>query len=97
MDVGTSDFNPVTEFLVPFAISDAALFHSLMCFSSSLVDARVGRDTSGPTTLYHMGNAITMINDALNNTQHAISDEVLATICLVAANNVSVAKTLDEN
>jgi hypothetical protein len=66
-DIENADFNPVTEFLVPFAISDAALFDSLMCFSSSLIDARVGRDTSGPTTLYHMGNAIKMINDALNN------------------------------
>jgi hypothetical protein len=97
VDIGTRDFNPVTEFLVPFAISDAALFHSLMCFSSSLVDARVGRDTSGPTTLYHMGNAITMINDALNDTQRAVSDAVLATICLVAANNVSIAEVLEVN
>lgn len=89
--------NPVTERLLPLAISDAALFHSLMSFSSSLLDERSGRKTPGTTALFHLGCAIRLLNEALNDTKCAASDKVLATICLVAGHNVSGIRSLPDS
>ena len=85
--------NPVTSILVPLALKDAAIFHGLLAFSASLVDARSGRTTASTTTLFHRVNAIRLINRSLDNMQQATSDNVLASIIFLSGSDVCRAAT----
>ncbi|KAE9364845.1 hypothetical protein N431DRAFT_489314 [Stipitochalara longipes BDJ] len=80
--------NPVTEILIPLAISDAAMFYALIAFSSSLMDARSRRNSPSTTTLLHRGSAIRLLQESMNDKLQAVSDKVLATICLVSCSHI---------
>jgi hypothetical protein len=80
--------NPVAEALVPLALNDAAMFHALLAFSSSLIDARSGRKTGSTATLIHRVNAIGLINQSTNDIQAATSNKALASIMFVSGSDV---------
>ena len=77
-------------------ISNAAMFHALLAFSSSMVDSSYGRKTPSTRTLEHMGSAIMLVNEALDDTQNATDDKVLLTICLMTGSHVSRPKKSPE-
>ncbi|KAE9363350.1 hypothetical protein N431DRAFT_423933 [Stipitochalara longipes BDJ] len=79
--------NPVTQVLVPLAIKHASMFHALLAFSSSLMDARSGRTTGSATTLAHRVNTIRLINESIQDIQQATSDTILASICFLQASD----------
>jgi hypothetical protein len=64
------------------------MFHALLAFSSSLMDARSGRKTGSATTLTHRVNAIRLMNESMQDIQQATSDTVLASICFLQASDV---------
>jgi hypothetical protein len=78
----------VTKVLVPLALNSAAMLHSLLAYSSSLMDARSGRKKGSTTTLVHTINAVRLINESMNDIQQATSDAILAGIILVSGSNV---------
>jgi hypothetical protein len=80
--------NPVVEVLVPLALNDAAMFHALLAFSSSLIDTRSGRKTGSTATLIHRVNAIRLTNQSMNDIQAATSDKALASIMFVSGSDV---------
>jgi hypothetical protein len=80
--------NPLTEILVPFALSDAAVFHAVLAFFSSFADARSGRKTESTTTLTHRVTAISLIKESMSDVQQATSDKVLASLCYIGGSNV---------
>jgi hypothetical protein len=80
--------NPVTKVLVPLALNDPPMFHALLAFSSSLMDARSGRKTGSATTLAHRVNAIRLMNKSMQDIQQATSDTILASICFLQASDV---------
>jgi hypothetical protein len=71
---------PVAKVLVPLALNDASIFHAILSFSSSLIDARSGRITESDTTLVHRVNAIRPMNQSLQDIQQATNDTVVASI-----------------
>jgi Fungal specific transcription factor domain len=82
--------NPLAEVLVPLALTNEAMFHSLLAFASSLLDAHSGYKTGSTTTLLHRIHAMRLINESLNDPHRATSDTVLASICFVSATDVSM-------
>ncbi|KAN0098979.1 hypothetical protein V8E51_014642 [Hyaloscypha variabilis] len=88
IESATKASNPIFDIFLPLFISDAALFHAVLCFSSSLVDTSNGLKTAGPTTLVHMNSAIKLVSEALNNREQALSDKLLATICMITASHI---------
>jgi hypothetical protein len=80
--------NSVTKVLVPLALNNAAILHSLLAYSSSLMDARSGCKTGSTTTLVHTVNAIRLINESMNDTRQATSNEILSSIIIVSGSNV---------
>jgi hypothetical protein len=80
--------NHVTNFLIPLALNNAAMLHSLLAYSSSLWDARSGLNKGSPTTMVHTINAIRLINESMNDIRQVTSDAILASVILVSASNV---------
>jgi len=78
----------VTRVLVPLALNNAAMLHSLLAYSSSLMDVRSGNNTGSTTTLVHTVNAIRLINESMNDIRQAISNEILSSIIIVGGSNV---------
>jgi len=78
----------VTKVLVPLALNNPAMLHSLLAYSSSLLDARSGGNTGGTTTLVHTVNAIRLINESMNDIRQATSNEILSSIIIVGGSNV---------
>jgi hypothetical protein len=81
--------NPAMDAFLLVVIRDPAMFHALLTVSSSLMDSSYGRKTPSTRTLEHMGSAITLVNESLNDSQQATRDRVLLTICLMTASHVS--------
>jgi hypothetical protein len=73
-------------------ISDPAMLHGWIAFSSSLMDARSGRQAPTSATLFHLGHSMRLLNNALSDPRYAASEQVCTTICLLAAHNVSQAQ-----
>jgi hypothetical protein len=78
----------VAKALVPLALNNAAMLHSLLAYSSSLMDARSGRKTGSTTTMVYTVNAIRLINEAMGDIQQATSNEILSSIIIVGGSNV---------
>ena len=81
-DTMTMDF-------ISLAISNEAMFHALMAFSSARVDATDGRQMPSYRTLLHTGSAIRQLNAALNDMEQTTSDAIIAAVCLVGGSHVS--------
>ncbi|PMD29986.1 hypothetical protein L207DRAFT_233190 [Hyaloscypha variabilis F] len=79
--------NPAMDAFLLVVIRDPAMFHALLTVSSSLMDSSYGRKTPSTRTLEHMGSAITLVNESLNDSQQATRDRVLLTICLMTASH----------
>jgi len=81
--------SPLITSLVPLARSNEAFLHCLLCLAASQYTLANGVTTPRAWEIYHRGEAFKLLMAALSDPKRATSDEVIASILVLGAHDVS--------
>lgn len=87
--LGTQDKNPITTEWIHHALIDPALFQSILFHASVHLDHKLNRPWS-PTTIYHRGETIRLLNERLITEEAWTDDNMIAAVGLFGNAGVSL-------
>ena len=76
--------NPLTKLWLPYALQDSTLFLATLAFAAAHLEV-LGGNYKSPRTLLHKGNSIKAINAKLADQEHALSNETIGAVAMLAA------------
>ena len=76
--------NPLTKIWLPYALQDPTLFLATLTFAAVHLEIMSGNYQS-PRTLFHKGDSIRALNAKLGNREHALSNEAIGAVAMLAA------------
>ena len=86
VDHGISE-NPLTKIWLPYALQDSTLFLATLTFAVAHLEILSGNYKS-PTTLLNKGKSIKAVNAKLMDSEHALSNETVGSVAMLAAMEV---------
>jgi hypothetical protein len=84
----TGEESPLNKSWVPLAMTDPALFHSLLLTATHSYSIMSTEETMGLRPFYHRGESIRLINEAMRDEERATADAVIAAVLNTAAYEV---------
>lgn len=79
--------NPLTKIWLPYALQDPTLFIATLTFAVAHLEILSGKYKS-PRTLCHKGKSIKAVNAKLRHREHALSNETIGAVAMLAAMEV---------
>ena len=79
--------NPLTKIWLPYALQDYTLFLTTLTFAVAHLEILSGNYKS-PKTLLNKGQAIKAVNAKLRDSEHALSNETIGAVAMLAAMEV---------
>lgn len=79
--------NPLTKIWLPYALQDYTLFLATLTFAVAHLEILSGNYKS-PRTLLHKGHLIKAVNAKLRDREHALSNETIGAVAMLAAMEV---------
>jgi len=70
--------------LLPMAISNAALFHAVLCIAAAHFNLYSKRDTFNTHSIYHRNQSIHLLQTVLEDKDNSCSDQTVSTVLLLA-------------
>lgn len=86
VDLGSGE-NPLTKIWLPYALQDYTLFLATVTFAVTHLEILSGNYKS-PRTLLHKGKLIKALNAKLGDREHALSNETIGAVAMLAAMEV---------
>lgn len=80
--------NPLTKIWLPYALQDSTLFLATLTFAEVHLEIMSGNYKSR-RTLLHKGDSIKAVNAKLGDRGHALSNEAIGAVAMLAAMEVS--------
>lgn len=85
---------PLITRLLQAAEDNQGLLHAILCVSSSFISLQLNRRSPSALELFHRGQAIQLLNQAIKDPEKSMSDDTVATIIVVAAHDVNITLTM---
>ena len=82
------DQNPLTKIWLPYALQDSTLFLATLNFAEVHLEI-LSRKCNSPRVLLHKGHSIRAVNARLMDRKHALSNETIGAVAMLAAIEVS--------
>lgn len=82
--------NPLTKTWLPYALQDSTLFLATLTFAAAHLEILSGNYKSS-RTLFHKGDSIKAVNAKLGDREHALSNETIGAVAMLAAMEVRYA------
>ena len=79
--------NPLTKTWLPYAMQDSTLFLATLTFAAAHLEILSGNYKS-PRTLLHKSHSIIAVNAKLGDREHALSNETIGAVAMLAAMEV---------
>ena len=79
--------DPLTKTWLPYALQDSTLFLATLTFAGTHLEILSGNYKS-PKTLIHKGLSIQAVNAKLGDREHALSNETIGAVAMLAAMEV---------
>lgn len=86
VDQGSGE-NPLTKIWLPYALQDSTLFMATVTLAVAHLEILSGNYES-PRTLLHKGDSIKAVNAKLGDCEHALSNETIGAVAMLAAMEV---------
>ncbi len=81
--------SPLNKYWLPLALTDPALFHSVLLTATHSYSIMSTEGTLGLRPFYHRGESIRLIKEAMHDEKRATHDTVIAAVLNTAAYEVS--------
>ena len=79
--------NPLTKIWLPYALQDSTLFQATLSFAEVHLDVLAGNYNS-QRAIIHKGHSIRAVNAKLRDSEHALSNETIGAVAMLAASEV---------
>lgn len=79
--------NPLTERWLPYAMQDSTLFLATLTFAELHLEV-LSRNYKSRSFLLHKGDSIKAVNGKLGDREHALSNEAIGAVAMLAAMEV---------
>ena len=76
--------NPITKCWIHYALQDSTLFQATLNFAEVHLDILSGNYNS-QRAIFHKGQSIRAINSKLGDSEHALSNETIGAVAMLAA------------
>ena len=76
--------NPFTKTWLPYALQDSTLFQATLNFAQVHLDVMAGKYNS-QRAIFHKGQSIRAVNAKLMDVEHALSNETIGAVAMLAA------------